>query len=136
LDGSGLAEVAAFQVPGSAVLPGGRGSTPVLSDLGFLPDGRMVVGLRNRALDADSLASPSLPQGDLIALQPQGERWGLPQERDLADMYATGSVARLPGLPILLAPAVPPQPVNPLDPVAGLVSSPQVEWLDDTGEDL
>ena len=85
---------------------------PIVTELQPLPDGRWLVGLRDRVVDMLTNLSgvPAHGFGDLVALQPVGTGWQVQAPEPITDTFSVdesffGAAGRLPGLDVWVATA-------------------------------
>lgn len=113
VDGAEMREVAVFRLdPAGDDAPIGLWSPadqPVIADIDFLPDGGLVVAIRNLALDATVDALP-VRVGDILRGDPAGDTWQVvPDQEPFDDGLGgfderfAGGLARLPGLDLFAA---------------------------------
>ncbi len=139
-DGSQMTEILSFRLNDHRPvwLPGWQEGAPILTDLELRPGGGLVVALRNRALDALPASAYGntyiLPLGQIVSAEPN-EAGQLVVSEDLsaAEPANTGSLARLPGLDVLVSPV---RAIGPSIPVGGpqrpnvpAVPSTRLSWL-------
>jgi hypothetical protein len=107
---------------------------PRLTDLALRPDGGMHIGLRSRHLDESVVPYFGVPGtaasivGATVTMDHDGTSWTVSSAWSTADLEATGTLAALPGLDVVVAPSMR-QLVTRLPEREAMVWRAELRWL-------